>query len=524
MKKDEQTISRRAALKTGVLGALGVLIQEGVPLFGAEASPSGPPYDLRGFKTYAEYREYCVEQGIMLKSVKPEKTNPSIAREAQLCMACGRCDEACMEQQIAHWYDPKTLKPEIKTLCMHCGQCVTACEYNALHEKLHFPAVMKAMARSQGTEDESQKLVFAATTAPALRVSLGELFGLEPGENLEGQTVAALRKLGFDYVFDTAFGADLTTCEEARELRRRLDEGVKGPMFTSCCPAWVTFVETFFPELIPNLSTTRSPIFAQGAAIKTKFAKEKGIDPSKIVNVAIVPCVAKKYEATRVENAKSAAYWKREDEFRDVDCALTTREIGDWASYRQIDPSALEPSAYDDPLGVGSGAGKIFGASGGVTRAVVRQFRYDATGEAPTSEPLELTESETIPGLREGTVEIGKYKLRIAVVCGLAGARALCEQAASGTSKYDLVEVMACPGGCVGGGGQPKTEDFERPTPEMLESRAKGLDAIDAQEPLRVAGENPSLQAFYRDFIEPGGEELREELLHTTYFKRDVWK
>ena len=514
--------SRRTVLKSALLSAGAALVP--FDCLSALASEDAPPYNLDGFQEYADYKRNRKLNGLAPDSVKPDPDNPSLQRDGRRCMNCGRCDAACMEQKIAHWYKPEDLKSSVKTLCMHCGQCVSACKYNVLTEKTEFFDVGTALARSVRSENPDEKRVYVATTAPALRVSLGELFGLEPGANLQNQAVAALRKIGFDYVLDTTFGADLVTVEEARELKARLDSKTPGPMFTSCCPAWVTFVETFYPEFIPNLSTTRSPILAQGAAIKTTFAKEKGIDPAKIVNVAFVPCVGKKYEATRPENAKGAQYWDREGEFRDLDYALTTRELGSWFSYLQLDPGKLDPEDYDPILGSGSGSGKLFGSTGGVLRSLVRQFCKDVTGETPSPETMELAAVDGISGLRETTVDVGGYALRAAVVCGLAGARDLLDRMKNGALPYDVVEVMACPGGCVGGGGQPKIAGTERPTDETRAQRASGLAKIDREEKIRVAGDNPEIAAFYKDFVEPEGEERREALFHTSFQKRDVWK
>lgn len=526
--KDRTTTraSRRAILKTGALGALSAFAGGSAGLnplniFGQDAS--GPPYDLLGFKTYREYKRHCKMNGITPAVVKPDPDNPSIVRESRNCMECGHCDGACEAQKISHWYKKSDLKPEIKHLCMHCGQCIADCRFNSMHEKLHFPALARAMAKRDAAveSDATSKQIFVAATAPAVRVAVGELFGLAPGEVLQEHMVGALKKLGFDYVLDVTFGADLTTMEEARELQERLDSGVPGPMFTSCCPAWVTFVETFFPELIPNLSTTRSPILLQGAAVKTRFAQEKGLDPADITYVAVAPCVAKKYEAIRPEHDAAARFWKNKGEFRDLDYVLTTREVGSWFAYAQIDPSKETPREYDALLGTGSGSGKGFGSTGGVTRAVVRQFWKNVVGTEPSAELFELKEVDGISGLRETTIEVGKYKLRIAVLCGLGVARELLE---SGKLDYDLVEVMACPTGCVGGGGQPKTLEGRKATDEMRQGRAEGLRKLDREETFRVAGDNPEIQSFYRDFVEPGGAELRKTLLHTGYEKRDVWR
>ena len=523
-KKISQT--RRAVLKEGALAAVAAAFPTST-LMGAQRETE-PPYDLDGCKTYQEYKRRCRRLGMGLPAVSPDADDPALAREGRSCMNCGRCDRACMSQQVAHWYRKEDLKDPSTRICMYCGQCVSACIYNVLHEKLHFTTVASGLESRSMPYDmpggsESEDPVYVAMLAPAVRVAYGEFFGEAPGSNLESKIVGALRKFGFDYVFDVTFGADLTTFEETREFRERLKTETRLPLFTSCCPAWVRFVETFYPEYIPNLSTTRSPILAQSAAVKTMFAKEKGIAPDSIVTVAFVPCVGKKYEATRKENAASAKYWGS-GEYRDLDYAITTREFGSWSAYERVKPDELEESEFDSVLGTGSGSGRLFGASGGVLASVLREMYWEVEGRDPDASFLEFASVDGAPGRRETTAKIGDREIRAAIVSGLAPARALLEDLKSGKVAYDAVEVMACPGGCVGGGGQPKGREGAPPTDAQRAARAEGLKRADANAPIRVSGKNPELQAFYEKFIEPGGDELRESLLHTSYEKRDVWK
>jgi ferredoxin hydrogenase len=350
------------------------------------------------------------------------------------------------------------------------------------------------------------------------------MFELEPGANLESKLAAALRLIGFDFVFDATFGADLTIEEESRELWARLNEPNAGPLFTSCCPSWVKFVETFYPEFIPNLSTTRSPLLSQGAAIKTRFAEEKGLDPATITHVAFVPCVGKKFEAT-LPNANAAGrYWKKET-IRDLDFALTTRELASWLFQTQVDPATLDDEPFDSTLGNGSGAGKIFGATGGVAEAALRNLWKVVEGTDPPAELLKFEPLRGTKALKTATVEIGSKTVRVAVASGLAAVRPLLETLkTTGAIEFDLVEVLACPGGCVGGGGQPKIGGMRRPDDAWRQKRADGLFEGDAKVALRTSGDNPEVQAFYRDFVgEPLGERAKS-LFHTTFEKRDVWK
>lgn len=563
-------IPRRQALKTGGLGlasaALGggsVFAQGGgrgggrgrgrglrstldndVPNAAANGGADDEfPYHLDGCKTFSEYKALRKREGRPCDPVVVEADNPSLTYERRRCANCGRCDEACMAQTISHWYRRDALKDGVSTICVNCGQCVTACKFNVLHERLDYVEVASAIREAalaaqneatgktgenerNGENSENRKVArtFVATTAPALRVSLGEMFGLEPGANLEAKLAAALRLIGFDFVFDATFGADLTIEEEARELWARLNEPNAGPLFTSCCPAWVKFVETFYPEFIPNLSTTRSPLLSQGAAIKTRFAEEKGLDPATITHVAFVPCVGKKFEAT-LPNANAAGrYWKNE-KIRDLDFALTTRELASWLFQTEVDPATLDDEPFDLTLGNGSGAGKIFGATGGVAEAALRNLWKVVEGTDPPAELLKFEPLRGTKALKTATVEIGGKTVRVAVASGLAAVRPLLETLkTTGKIDFDFVEVMACPGGCVGGGGQPKIGGMRRPNDSWRQQRADGLFEGDAKVALRTSGDNPEIQAFYRDFVgEPLGERAKS-LFHTTFEKRDVWK
>ncbi len=509
--------SRRAFIKSGALGSVALGLTS---VFTNESQADEFPYGLDGFKTFREYKANRKANMLPCDAVVVSEDDPALVRDSHSCLNCGHCDQACMEQSVSHWYDRATLKANVATICTHCGQCVTACKHNVLHERLQFPEVANQIARAISTDVKESAPIFVALTAPALRVSLGELFGENPGVNLQGVLPGVLRKLGFDYVFDATFGADLTTVTETQELRARLDApNQRKPLFTSCCPAWVSFVETFYPEFIENLSTTRSPLLAQATVVKTKFAQDKGIDPKRLKVVAFVPCIGKKYEASRPENIVASTIAERAGEYPDLDYALTARELGAWLSYVQFDPRKAEKEEFDDAFGFGSGAGKIFGATGGVLGAVLRQLWFDVEGTDPSEDLLELKEIREIKGLRETTLKIGSYDLRVAVVCGLAGARELLEEyKKNGSLPYELVEVMACPGGCVGGGGLPKINGKTRPTDETRQARADALFKIDASDKVRVSGTNPELRALLESC------DNAETLFHTSFQKRHVFK
>ncbi len=441
-----------------------------------------------------------------------DDSSPALVRDAAKCIDCLRCVTACSRVQSVHLLTPEgrgfgsRVVPAMgarlaDSACTFCGQCVAVCPTGALTEVDDSERVWAAL------EDPARHVV--VQEAPAIRATLGEEFGLPPGSLVTGQMIAALRRLGFDRVFDTNFTADLTIMEEGHELLRRLREGGVLPMFTSCCPGWVKFVEHFQPDLLPHLSTCKSPQQMFGALAKTYYAQHAGIDPEDIFVVSVMPCLAKKFEASRPEMRASG--------HRDVDAVLSTRELGRMIRQVGIDFADLTPSGFDAPMGQYTGAGTIFGATGGVMEAALRTVHAVVTEESLGS--LDVTPVRGLRGVKEAALEVGQLgEVRVAVVHGLANARPLAEQAARGESPYHFVEVMACPGGCVGGGGQtlPVSDD-------KREARARALyqDDRDVQH-FRQSHENPAIRDLYRKFLrEPLGE-LSHQLLHTRYTQRGL--
>ena len=336
-----------------------------------------------------------------------ELDNPSIVRDNEKCIKCGQCRTVCSDEiAVNRLFDLESTGDV--AICTHCGQCANVCPVGAITEVYEYQAVQKAI------EDPDKIVIFS--TSPSVRVGLGEEFGLEPGTYAEGKMVAALRALGADYVLDTTFSADLTIMEEASELVERIVKKTKPlPQFTSCCPAWIEFAETFYPELIPNLSSAKSPIGMQGPTIKTYFAQQKGIDPKRIVNVAVTPCTAKKFEIRRPEMNDSAAETGIEG-LRDMDHVITTRELARWIRERGVDFAALADAEYDDLLGRGSGAGIIFGNTGGVMEAAVRTAYFLITKQAPPAALFQLEPVRGIDGLKEASLEIEGIPVRVAVL------------------------------------------------------------------------------------------------------------
>jgi iron-only hydrogenase group A len=349
---------------------------------------------------------------------------------------------------------------------------------------------------------------------------LGEEFGLPTGTWVQGQQVAALRRLGFNAVLDTNFSADLTIMEEATELIRRIKGEVKKPLpqFTSCSPGWIKFCEYFYPELIPNISSCKSPQQMFGALAKTYYAKAKGIDPESIVSVSVMPCTAKKYEAQRPEMNASAEYWKL-DKLRDVDIVLTTRELARMLKEKQIDLTALPDENYDQLMGEETGAAVIFGATGGVMEAAARTAYFLITGKEPPPLFLNLTPVRGLAGVKEAAAEIpGVGTLHVAVSHGMANGRKVLDAVRDGKAPWHFIEFMTCPGGCIAGGGQPRTA--VPPTDAVREQRLAALYQADATLPKRKSHENEEVAALYRDFLEHPMSELAEELLHTDYYSR----
>jgi iron-only hydrogenase group A len=452
------------------------------------------------------------------KHLPRDESSVSVLREPDRCILCGRCVRVCSEVQGVHnlsqqgrgfltYVSPAHARPMDDSVCIQCGQCVAVCPTAAFLEKNDTERVWAALA------DPRKHVV--VQTAPAIRATIGEGFGQRPGLDNTHKMVASLRRLGFDAVFDTDFGADLTIIEESLELLRRLELGGPFPLLTSCSPGWVSYMEKFYPELIPLASTCRSPMSMTSVLLKTWYAESKGLDPRDVFVVAIMPCVAKKYEAARSEHqfAEGIPY---------TDAVLTTREAIWMLKSNGIDYwnlSALEyqdlRDDFDDPLGESSGAGAIFGATGGVMEATLRTA---AARLMPDGARLEFRDVRNVDGVREAEVELGGQSLRVAVANGLRNASQLFEELARKEKQFHVVEVMACPGGCVGGGGQPyppvgtKVLDAE-----LLRARAAALYRVDADKAVRRSHENPSIQRLYAEFLgEPGGPKA-QALLHTRY-------
>lgn len=439
----------------------------------------------------------------------------AISVDSSKCVLCGRCVAVCREVQgvsaiaLTERGFESSVSPFFgaslnDAACALCGQCTVVCPTGALTEYDETEPVWQALL------DPKKHVV--VQTAPAIRVSIGETFGLPPGAISTGQMVAGLRALGFDQVFDTVFAADLTIMEEASELVARIQSGGPLPLITSCSPGWVKYAEHFFPNVLENLSTCKSPQQMFGAMAKTYYAEKAGIDPADIVVVSIMPCTAKKYEARRPEMNDSG--------FQDVDYVLTTRELGRMFHQGGIDLPSLPEEEFDSPLGIGTGAGTIFGTTGGVMEAALRTAAAWLEPDSPMPR-IEFTEVRGVPGqIREATVTIGGLTLNVAVANGLAAAGWLMEQVSAGTKHYHFVEVMGCPGGCIGGGGQP----IPARGPEALEAtrqaRIQALYTIDERMTLRRSHENPAVQAVYAEYLGQPGGERSHHLLHTHYKAR----
>ena len=438
-----------------------------------------------------------------------EIDNPSICRKEELCIKCGQCRDVCTKDIGVHGTYTFN-QTGGKAICVNCGQCANVCPTASITEVYEYESVKKAIK-------DPNKIVIVSTS-PSVRVALGEEFGMQKGSFVQGKMVALLRALGVDYVLDTNFAADLTIVEEASELVERITKKNKPlPQFTSCCPAWVKFAETYYPEILPNISSAKSPIGMQGPTIKTYFAKKMGIDPEKIVNVALTPCTAKKFEIRR-EEMNAAGKMLGKPEMRDMDQVITTRELAIWAKESGIDFNSLQDSEYDSLMGQASGAGVIFGNTGGVMEAALRTAYFYITGKQPEGKLLDLQPVRGYDGLREASLEINGTTVNVAVVYGTANARKMIELVKKGEKEYHFIEVMTCPGGCIGGGGQPK--DFAVDANESRKARIESLYKRDSSLAVRSSHENPEIKQLYQDFYGKPLSELAEKMLHTIYTNR----
>lgn len=459
-----------------------------------------------------------------------DRSSPSFIKDDSKCIRCQRCVRTCSElqhvsaiavaskgahQKISSFHD----RPMSHVVCTNCGQCVNRCPTGALVEKTYIDQVWDAIY------DTDKHVV--VQTAPAVRVALGEDLGFDPGERVTGKMVAALRQLGFDSVLDTDFTADLTIVEEGTELLTRLkrvlvegDQKVALPMFTSCSPGWIKFIEHKFPHMLPNLSTCKSPQQMFGALAKTFYAQKRGIDPSKVVSVSVMPCTAKKFEADRPEMRSSG--------FKDIDYVLTTRELAVMIKQAGIDFLSLEDEKYDSIMGASTGAAVIFGATGGVMEAALRTAYEIITGRSVPFTNLEIVPVRGMEGVKEATIRIEGTKedwkflegaeLKVAIAHGLVNANKLVRAVSTGKASYHFIEIMACPGGCLGGGGQP--------IPTNIEIRKKRMEAIyseDTHMAIRKSHENPEVVAIYNEFLEEPNGHKSHQLLHTHYVKRESY-
>ena len=460
-----------------------------------------------------ELQNLCMRFGIQRqtldKTVNPVylDDNPCIERNMDKCVKCGRCDKICRDVQgvsAITWagrsetfkFTTAYNKPLMDTDCVLCGQCTTVCPVGAIVEKDNTQTVWEAI------QDSGKHVI--VQVAPAVRVALGDIFGLKKGTVVTGKMVTALKQLGFDKVFDTVFAADVTIMEEGNELLDRIRNNGILPMITSCSPGWVNYMEKHYSDQIDHLSTAKSPQQIFGAIAKSYYADKSNMNKKDIITVSVMPCVTKKFEAARPEMTSAGV--------RDVDVVITTRELAKMIQYAGIDFVALAETQFDSPLGEGTGAGVIFGTTGGVTEAAVRTV-YEVVMEAEL-EKLEFEDARGLQGIKEAEVDLKERKLKIAVAHGLANAQKIMEQIKAGTSPYTFIEIMACPGGCIGGGGQPLNT-----TIDGKKMRMDAIYEIDSNKKIRKSHENPEVQKIYREFFGKPLSEKAHELLHTHYHK-----
>ncbi len=436
-------------------------------------------------------------------------------RDNNKCILCRRCVAVCNKTQGVGVIgaNERGFKTHIssafelglgETSCISCGQCIAVCPVGAITEKDNTDQVLDAIA-------DDKKFVIVQT-APAVRAALGEEFGYPMGTNVEGKMAAALRRIGFDKVFDTDFGADLTIMEEANELVERVKNGGKLPMITSCSPGWVKYCEHYFPDMIDNLSTCKSPMQMFGGTAKTYYAQKMGIDPKDMVVVAVMPCTAKKFEIGRDDESAAGV--------PDVDISITTRELARLIKRCGIKFTELPDEKFDEPLGISTGAGVIFGATGGVMEAALRTAVKMITGNE--AEKIDFTDVRGVEGIKEASYKVGDLDVKVAVASGTANAAELLKKVQSGEKQYTFIEIMGCPGGCVNGGGQPQVHASVRNFEDIRAIRAKALYDQDAASALRRSHENPAIKTVYDEFFEKPGSHKAHEVLHTSYVKRGL--
>ena len=448
---------------------------------------------------------------------KIDDLSPAIVRDFNKCILCRRCVAACKNVQKIGAIDciNRGFESHISTVgdhslndvnCTFCGQCIEACPTGALHEKETIDDVWVKLKDPEYT--------VIVQTAPAVRVALGEEFNMPIGTNVTGKMVTALKRLGFDKIFDTNTGADFTIMEEANEFVERFTNNNNLPMLTSCCPGWIKYIEMNYPELLPHLSSCKSPHEMFGAIIKSYYAKKENLNPEKIYVVSVMPCIAKKFESKRGE-LKNSGYW-------DVDNVITTRELSRMIKQANLEFENLEDSVFDSPMGEATGAGAIFGTTGGVMEAALRTAQDTLTGEDLPKIDFEAVRGGE--GIKRATVNIAGKEIKVVAASGLANAKTILEEIKNGTADYQFVEIMACPGGCVMGGGQPIKTSKVLSNTNVRKLRADALYSIDEKSTIRKSHENPIIKKIYEEYLEKPGSYRAEKLLHTYYRPKEKYK